>query len=187
MTSHAVTGVVRLAADLGVEIATDINEPADDDFAWNGKRLTLTRLRTRYSCKPAMYYRGVEPIAGVRDVAHRYRARRPGADLFHDLAHYQLAAPYRRGRADFGLNMDSDPDEERLASFLGIAWEYQYRGWRAARETLGAHSWVHGQLRFNEWDSLGGFLEAAMRLERAGYLESARPVAKVRKKGERLP
>lgn len=86
------------------------------------------------------------------------RARNP-ADIIHDLAHYIVCPPIRRGKVGFGLGREPEgfgkkykllvstkkaQAEESLASLLGVLIE-RYLGfdWR---ETAAEHGWVNTDL-----------------------------------------
>jgi len=104
------------------------------------------------------------------------------SNLIHDLAHYQVSAPSRRCKADFGPVGDV---EEALASILGIAWEYKLCGWEAAEETLHEHNWI----RFphsNKWKDFFNFIVHVLELEAMGFLKHGKPIAKLRGPRERL-
>ncbi|MBL8644223.1 MAG: elongation factor P hydroxylase, partial [Rhodospirillaceae bacterium] len=72
------------------------------------------------------------------------RTRSETSVVFHEIAHWQIAAPERRALADFGLGAGPETgrvdeanavvavdaatkeDEENLASLLGILWEVEH-------------------------------------------------------------
>ena len=108
--------------------------------------------------------------------------------LLHEVAHFQLAAPERRGRVDFGLGPGpetGDRDraaraqtlfglarerEEAMASLLGILWEAELG--HPALASLLDQNWLEGAGRIGAADhftqvlgalQVGGFVDAAGR------------------------
>jgi hypothetical protein len=110
---------------LGVDV---VRVGADPDLLYDGEKFYFPD----YLCKPR---------------------REP--DLWHEVAHYQVASPEGRGQANFGLGsspfcrVNSKPtrsggiadDEESLASALGICWA-RARGYRLVVDILHDHNWV---------------------------------------------
>lgn len=106
---------------------------------------------------------GVLPGAPRFDVSWDGAALRTDTEayvLLHEVAHYQLAAPARRGRVDFGLGPGPETGdreraaraqivfglarerEEALASLLGILWEAELG--HPALASLLDQNWLEG-------------------------------------------
>src|SRR5262249_14836759 len=120
--------------------------------------------------------------------------------LLHEIAHYQLAAPERRGLVDFGLGAGPETSrraaadraqrlfgiarerEEAMASLLGILWEVELgqpalasfldQNWLEGSERPGTTAHFEGTLARLR---VGGFLDAALRPTRQLRIEPDRP------------
>jgi len=85
-----------------------------------------------------------DPAVAFSWDGHAIRTRSETSVVFHEVAHWQIAPPERRARADFGVGAgpetgkveDADAvvcvdaatreEEENLSSLLGILWETEY-------------------------------------------------------------
>jgi hypothetical protein len=85
-----------------------------------------------------------DPAAAYSWDGHVIRTRSEASVVFHEIAHWQIAAPERRGLYDFGLGAGPETGhvdqanravcvdfatkekEENLASLLGILWEAEF-------------------------------------------------------------
>ena len=85
-----------------------------------------------------------DPAVGYSWDGHVIRTRSEASVVFHEVAHWQIAPPERRGLYDFGLGAGPETGqideanraacvdfatkekEENLASLLGILWEVAY-------------------------------------------------------------
>lgn len=85
-----------------------------------------------------------EPAAAYSWDGHVIRTRSETSVVFHEIAHWQVAPPARRGRLDFGVGAGPETghvreanaaicvdaatveEEENLSSLLGILWEVEY-------------------------------------------------------------
>jgi hypothetical protein len=142
--------VARAVAVLGARLAARdrrvlrrIARPAWHERA---RGAAAERHRQEALVLAARFGMGVRPGPPRRDVSWNGRARRAGPQayvLLHEVAHFQLAAPARRRRIDFGLGPGPETGdraaaervarlggvgrerEEAMASLLGILWEAQ--------------------------------------------------------------
>jgi hypothetical protein len=114
--------------------------------------------------------------------------------LLHEVAHYQLAAPARRGLVDFGLGPGPETGnreramraqslfglarerEESMASLLGILWEAELG--HPALASLLDQNWLEGAGRIGTAMHFASVLEA---LARGGFIDGAgRPLLRLR-------
>jgi hypothetical protein len=118
--------------------------------------------------------------------------------LIHEVAHYQLAAPSRRGTIDFGLGAgpetgdratadrsicvsDSEREtEETMASLLGILWEVEF-GHPALASFLD-QNWLEGAGRPG---AAAHFETTLARLREGGFLDDAGRPTRMLRVGER--
>jgi hypothetical protein len=134
------------------------------------------------------------PQDGVTWDGRRLAAAMEPSVLLHDLAHFQLAPPSRRGLVDFGLGagpetgdvaradgcrrrfgVDCDR-EEALASLLGVLWETAL-GQPAVLAFI-EQNWLEG---CNSSHNLAHFTGVVERLARHGFLDrQARPTRQLR-------
>jgi hypothetical protein len=105
--------------------------------------------------------------------------------LLHEVAHFQLAAPERRRRIDFGLGPGPETGdiglgvaerEEAMASLLGILWEAEL-GHPALASFLD-QNWLEGPQRPG---TAGHFRAILAALEQAGFVTpDGRPTLRLR-------
>jgi len=134
---------------------------------------------------------GIETIDEVPQAAFSYdgraiRTRSEAYVLIHEVAHWLVAPPERRGLVDFGLgagpesgrveeanaaiavDKDTQIEEEALASLLGILWEVEL-GQPAILAFL-EQNWLEG------WERsacAGNFAEAVGKLHERGLIDKA--------------
>lgn len=141
-----------------------------------------------------------EPGAAFSWDGRRIRTRSEPSVLIHEIAHWQLCPPERRGLYDFGLGAgpetgrraDADAaavaspeerqDEECLTSLLGILWEVELGqpGLLAFLE----QNWLEGYRRPAAAEH---FHRSVARLRAAGFLDpEGRPVRQARRTGQHL-
>lgn len=140
---------------------------------------------------------GTLPGAPRLDVAWNGTALRSKTEayvLLHELAHYQLAAPDRRGQVDFGLGPGpetGDRDraaqaqtlfglarerEEAMASLLGILWEAELG--QPALASLLDQNWLEGAGRAG---TATHFTDTFAALRSGGFVDCAgRPQMRLR-------
>jgi len=142
---------------------------------------------------------GIETLEGSPAEGFSWDGRRLRADteayvLLHEIAHYQLAAPARRGTIDFGLGPGPDTGdraaaeraavlpilerdrEEAAVSLLGILWETE-RGHPALASFLD-QNWLAGE--GSEADARH-FTSVLNRLRAGGFVDAeGRPTRRLR-------
>jgi hypothetical protein len=176
-------GIMRLVFD---RIAAS-GDAVDDAARWRHDAVALA------------YAFGMRPIAEAPQVAYSWdgaavRTESEPAVLLHEVAHYQLASPARRGLPDFGLGAGPETglvamadaarcledkareSEEQMASLLGILWEIELGqpGLAAFQE----QNWLEGAGRPSTAAFFCGTLQ---RLQARGVVdEDGRPLLSLR-------
>jgi hypothetical protein len=140
------------------------------------------------------------PSAGFSWDGRHLRTGTEAYVLVHEVAHFQLAAPARRGIIDFGLGAGPETGdravadraacmfgqaretEEAMASLLGIAWEVELgqpglasfldQNWLEGAGRPSAAAYFEATVRSLR---VGGFLDAAVRPTRHLRCEADRP------------
>lgn len=126
-------------------------------------------------------------------------ARTEAYVLLHEVAHFQLAAPERRRRIDFGLGPGPETGdragaerhavklglererEEAMASLLGILWEAEFA--HPALASFLDQNWLEGVPRPGAARHFEAVLE---RLQSGGFVTSAgRPTRRLRRTSDR--
>jgi hypothetical protein len=111
--------------------------------------------------------------------------------ILHDIAHWQVAPPWRRKYRDFGLGAGNESgdaarrvshdladNEERRASLLGIAWLFHLGEEEEAVDDLHDHGWLSYNPTFHPWQNLLDAWSVVCQLRRRGLLdERGRPTA----------
>jgi hypothetical protein len=138
------------------------------------------------------------PAAGFSWDGKHLRAATEAYVLVHEVAHFQLAAPARRGIIDFGLGAGPETGEraaadraarvfgaareteEAMASLLGIAWEVELG--QPGLASFLDQNWLEGAGR----PSAAAYFEATVRsLRTGGFLDAmARPTRTLRNEAD---
>lgn len=140
---------------------------------------------------------GLKPGAPQLDVSWNgamLRCETEAYVLLHEVAHFQLAAPARRARVDFGLGPGPESGdrvrasqaqslfgparerEEAMASLLGILWEAELG--HPALASLLDQNWLEGAGRLG---TAAHFVDTVTALERDGLVDHAgRPQMRLR-------
>lgn len=139
-----------------------------------------------------------EPAAAFSWDGRRIRTRSEPSVVVHEVAHWQLCAPERRGLRDFGLGAGPETglraeadahlcvppeeswDEESLTSLLGILWEVELGqpGLLAFLE----QNWLEG---YDRPGAPAHFRRQLRRLVEAGFLDAeGRPTPHARAPGQ---
>jgi len=140
---------------------------------------------------------GVKAGAPQLDVSWDGSALRSDTEayvLLHEVAHYQVAAPARRGLVDFGLGPGPETGdrerarraqtlfglarerEESMASLLGILWEAEFD--HPALASLLDQNWLEGAGRIGTAMHFASVLDA---LARGDFIDGAgRPLLRLR-------
>lgn len=192
MPARRLTAVARVQAALGLNLSENIEASIRVQRCVRSQEWRRTNTPD-----PNAFWRAARRIAGTIGVRIR-RHNRPSYnydgrgiirtstyDVFHELAHYQLASPTRRGVPDYGLGegptsktrteqMVGAMDEEKMASLLGILWEARLFPEPIFFRTLGDHSWLHG----------GGdeATQVIAKLAARGFVRAGNPVPHLRPK-----
>jgi hypothetical protein len=138
------------------------------------------------------------PGTGFSWNGRQLRAETEAYVLVHEVAHFQLAAPARRGIIDFGLGAGPETGdraaadraacvfgpardtEEAMASLLGIAWEVELG--QPGLASFLDQNWLEGTGR----PSAAAYFEATIRsLRIGGFLDAAvRPTRHLRNEAD---
>jgi hypothetical protein len=132
------------------------------------------------------------PKAGYGWDGRALRMRTEAYVLLHEIAHYQLAAPQRRRRVEFGLGPGPETGaragaerqamvrgaarerEEAMASLLGILWEVELG--QPALASFLDQNWLEGV------NAARHFADTLARLEESGFVSRAgRPTRRLRR------
>jgi len=147
---------------------------------------------------------GTKPGAPQLDVSWDGSVLRSGTEayvLLHEVAHYQLAAPERRGLVDFGLGPGPETGdreragraqslfglarehEEAMASLLGILWEAELG--HPALASLLDQNWLEGAGRAGTAAHFASTLDA---LKGGGFIDdTGRPLMQLRQHADDWP
>jgi hypothetical protein len=188
----------------------------DDPQTGRVFRCIAVPAQARRACgaKAALHHRQALALAarfgiGTRPGAPQYglgwdgRALRVGTEayvLLHEIAHFQIAAPARRKRADFGLGPGPETGdrrtaerqsilhglarerEEAMASLLGILWEVELG--QPALASFLDQNWLEGAGRAG---AALHFRSILARLRGGGFVTAAgRPTTRLNRSPDRL-